>query len=85
MIEDFQSGDITILELWNFLEDSRDTISDEKSDEIRVIITEFLIDNELVEEQDIDDVDLEQFFDSREDCDYKNSIIETVFDEDEYE
>lgn len=84
MIEDFQSGDTTISELWNLLEDMGESISDEKTHEIRVTISEFLIDNELIEECDIDDVDLESFFDNQNDCEYKNSIIETAF-RNEYE
>ena len=84
MIEDFQSGDTTISELWNLLEDMGESISDEKTYEIRATISEFLIDNELIEECDVDDVDLESFFDNHNDCEYKNSVIETAF-RNEYE
>ena len=46
--------------------------------------TDISIDNELIEECDVDDVDLESFFDNQNDCEYKNSVIETAF-RDEYE
>lgn len=60
IIEDFAMGDMTAQEAWRNMRECRDTISDEKCDEISALILEDLIDSEIIE--DDDEIELENFF-----------------------
>ena len=60
IIEDFVMGDMTAQEAWRNMHECRDTISEEKYDEISALILEDLIDSEVIE--DDDEIELENFF-----------------------
>ena len=65
IIEDFLKGTLTAEEAWNNLQESRDIISDERHDEIVALITEHLIEAEIIE--DCEELELDTIFDSK-DC-----------------
>lgn len=52
IIEDFMTGTMTAQEAWLNLQETRDFISDEKYDDIIALITEQLIEDELIDEDD---------------------------------
>ena len=52
IIEDFMMGTMTAQEAWLNLQETRDFISDEKYDDIIALITEQLIEDELIDEDD---------------------------------
>jgi len=60
IIDDFIIGDMTAQEAWRNTRECRDSISDEKYDEISALILEDLIDSEMIEEDD--EIELENFF-----------------------
>ena len=60
LMEDFKLGNLTPEQVWRNLKELGDSISDEKFDEICLLITESLIDSERIEEDE--EIDLENFF-----------------------
>jgi len=60
IIDDFILGDMTAQEAWRNVRECRDTISDEKFDEISALILEDLIETEAIDEDD--EIELENFF-----------------------
>jgi hypothetical protein len=61
IIDDFILGNMTAKEVWANLTESRDTISDEKYDEITALIIEQLLEAEIIEEE-IEEVNLDELF-----------------------
>ena len=64
LIEDFVLGELTPEQAWRNLLEFKDSIPDEKYDEICTLITENLVDAERVEEDE--EIDLEDFFSEEE-------------------
>ena len=64
LIEDFVLGELTPEQAWRNLQEFRDSIPDERFDEICLLITENLVDSERVEEDE--EIDLEDFFSEEE-------------------
>ena len=62
IIDDFLNGSLTAEEAWKNLREGRDIISDERHDEIVALITEHLIEAEIVE--DCAELELDTIFDS---------------------
>ena len=60
IIEDLLLGTMTAQEAWSNLQESREVISDEKHDEITALITEQLIEAEMIE--DTEELELEDVF-----------------------
>ena len=60
IIEDLMLGTMTAHEAWRNLDEAREIISDEKFDEITALITEQLIEAEVVE--DTEELELEDVF-----------------------
>ena len=61
IIEDLMMGTMSAKEAWRNIQEAHEVISDEKHDEITALITEQLIETEMVE--DNDDLELEDIFD----------------------
>jgi hypothetical protein len=76
IIDDFVIGNMTAQEAWRNVSEARETISDEKYDEITALILEDLVDAEMVEEDE--DVELEIFFQDEED---EHSWLDSYYDE----
>lgn len=60
IIEDLMLGAMTAPEAWNNLQEAREVISDEKHDEITALITEQLIEADMIADED--DLNLEDVF-----------------------
>jgi hypothetical protein len=60
LMEDFMLGELTPEQAWKNLQEFKDSIPDERFDEICLLITESLVDSERVEEDE--EIDLEDFF-----------------------
>jgi len=69
IIEDLMLGTMTVQEAWKNLDEGREIISDEKHDEITALITEQLIEAELVE--DTEELELEEIFKDEPELDFK--------------
>jgi len=67
IIEDLMLGTMTVQEAWKNLDEARETISDEKFDEITALITEQLIAAEIIE--DTEELELENIFKQDPDSD----------------
>ena len=82
IIEDFMAGTMTAQEAWNNLEEGRETISDEKYDEILVLITEQLIEDELIDDEDdqlnLNDIFKEESISSENDLDWNDPCYDQV-------
>jgi len=76
IIDDFIIGNMTAQEAWRNVSEARETISDEKYDEITALILEDLIDAEMVEEDE--EVELDIFFQDDED---DHSWLDSYYDE----
>ena len=77
IIEDLMLGTMTVQEAWKNLDEARETISDEKFDEITALITEQLIAAEVIE--DTEDLELEDIF--KEDIELDFNWDEPCFNE----
>ena len=75
IIEDLMLGTMTVQEAWKNLDEARETISDEKFDEITALITEQLIAAEVIE--DTEELELENIF--KQDPDLDNNWDEPYF------
>ena len=75
IIEDLMLGTMTVQEAWKNLDEASETISDEKRDEITVLITEQLIEAEVIE--DTEELELEDVF--KQDPDLDNNWDEPYF------
>ena len=60
IIEDLMMGTMTAPEAWGNLQEAREVISDEKHDEITALITEQLIEADMIADED--DLSLEDVF-----------------------
>ncbi len=60
IIEDLMTGGMSPQQGWINLQECRELISDEKHDEIAVLITEILLEQEAIEEDE--EIDLSDFF-----------------------
>jgi len=60
IIEDLMLGTMTVEEAWRNLDEAQEMISDEKHDEITALITEQLIETEVIE--DTEDLQLDEIF-----------------------
>jgi len=60
IIEDLVTGTMTAQEAWSNLQEAREVVSDEKYDEITALITEQLIEADIVE--DTEELELEDVF-----------------------
>ena len=69
IIEDLMLGTMTVEEAWRNLDEAHETISDEKHDEITALITEQLIEAEVVE--DTEELELEEIFKDEPELDFK--------------
>ena len=69
IIEDLMLGTMTVEEAWRNLEEANETISDEKHDEITGLITEQLIEAEVIE--DTEELELEEIFKDEPELDFK--------------
>ena len=82
IIEDFMAGTMTAQEAWNNLEEGRESISDEKYDEILVLITEQLIEDELIDDEDdqlnLNDIFKEESISSENDLDWNDPCYDQV-------
>jgi len=67
IIEDLMLRTMTVQEAWKNLDEARETISDEKFDEITALITEQLIAAEIIE--DTEELELENIFKQDPDSD----------------
>ena len=67
IIEDLMLGTMTAQEAWSNLQEGREVISDEKHDEITALITEQLIEADLVE--DTEELELDNLFSEEEKID----------------
>ena len=67
IIEDLMLRTMTVQEAWKNLDETRETISDEKFDEITALITEQLIAAEIIE--DTEELELENIFKQDPDSD----------------
>ena len=76
IIDDFIIGNMTAQEAWRNVSEARETISDEKYDEITALILEDLIDAEMVEEDE--EAELDIFFQDDED---DHSWLDSYYDE----
>tara|TARA_Y100000034_G_C6599075_1_gene260527 strand:- start:167 stop:466 length:300 start_codon:yes stop_codon:yes gene_type:complete len=69
IIEDLMLGTMTVEEAWRNLDEAHEMISDEKHDEITALITEQLIEAEVIE--DSEDLELEEIFKDESELDFK--------------
>ena len=65
IIDDFIHGNLSPVQAWKNISESKDVITDEKYDELCSLISERLVD--LEEVSDDEDVDLERFFSEKMD------------------
>ena len=82
IIEDFIAGTMTAPEVWNNLQEGRDIISDEKYDEILVLITEQLIEDELIDDEDnelnLNDIFKEESISSENELEWNDPCYDQV-------
>ena len=69
IIEDLMLGTMTVEEAWRNLDEANEMISDEKHDEITALITEQLIEAEVIE--DTEELELEEIFKDEPELDFK--------------
>mgnify|MGYP003152359858 CR=1 FL=1 len=81
IIEDLMLGTMTVQEAWKNLDEANEIISDEKHDEITALITEQLIEDEVIE--DTEELGLEEIFKDESELDFKWD--ESCFDTPEWQ